>query len=124
MDAWVGKIPWRRTQQPTPLSLPGESHGNRSLEGYSPWGHKESDTTEATWQARPHLLSASPNSEQVLHHSGLRITSAQPDGMDGALHRDPGALGLPPSLSGLRGLFHCLGVHSLPLVTGLGLEDR
>ena len=44
----VGKIPWRREGQPTPVILPGESHGQRSLAGYSPWGHKESDTTEAT----------------------------------------------------------------------------
>ena len=42
----VGKIPWRREQQPTPVSLPGESHGQRSLVGYSPWGLEESDTTE------------------------------------------------------------------------------
>ena len=39
------KIPWRRKWQPTPVLLPGESHGGRSLVGYSPWGHKESDTT-------------------------------------------------------------------------------
>ena len=37
---------WRRKWQPTPVSLPGESHGWRSLVGYSPWGRKESDTTE------------------------------------------------------------------------------
>ena len=37
---------WRRAWQPTPVLLPGESHGQRSLEGYSPCGHKESDTTE------------------------------------------------------------------------------
>ena len=47
---WVGEIPWRRAQQPTPAFLPGESHGQRKLAGYSPWGHKESDETEATWQ--------------------------------------------------------------------------
>ena len=45
-DPWVGKIPWRRQGQPTPVFLPGESHGWRSLVGCSPWGHKESDTTE------------------------------------------------------------------------------
>ena len=44
---WVGKIPWRRAWQPTPVFLPGESHGQRNLEGYSQ-GHKESETTEAT----------------------------------------------------------------------------
>ena len=43
---WVGKIPWRRKWQPIPIFLPGESHGRRSLAGYSPWGRKESDTTE------------------------------------------------------------------------------
>ena len=37
---------WRRKWQPTPVFLPEESHGQRSLEGYSPWCHKESDTTE------------------------------------------------------------------------------
>ena len=41
LDPWVGKIPWRRTWQPTPEFLPGESHGQRSLAGYSPWDHKE-----------------------------------------------------------------------------------
>ena len=40
--------PWRRKRQSTPVLLPGKSHGQRSLVGYSPWGHKESDTTEAT----------------------------------------------------------------------------
>ena len=39
-------IPWRRKWQPTPVLLPGKSHGQRSLVGYSPWGRKESDTTE------------------------------------------------------------------------------
>ena len=43
---WVGKIPWRRKWQSTPVLLPGESHGGRSLVGYSPWGREESDTTE------------------------------------------------------------------------------
>ena len=46
-DSWVGKIPWRRAWQPTPVFLPGNSHGQRSLEGYSPWGRKESDMAEA-----------------------------------------------------------------------------
>ena len=45
-DPWVRKIPWRRAWQPTPLFLPGESHGWRSLAGYSPWSPKESDMIE------------------------------------------------------------------------------
>ena len=40
-----GRFPWRREQQPTPGFLPGEFHGQKSLVGYNPWGHKESDTT-------------------------------------------------------------------------------
>ena len=42
----VGKIPWRSKWQLTPVFLLGKSHGERSLAGYIPWGHKESDTTE------------------------------------------------------------------------------
>ena len=45
-DPWIRKIPWRRKWPPTPVLLPGESHGQRSLEGYRPWGRQESDTTE------------------------------------------------------------------------------
>ena len=37
-DPWIGKVPWRRKWQPTPVFLPGKSHGQRSLAGYSPWG--------------------------------------------------------------------------------------
>ena len=44
------KIPWRRAWQPMPVFLPGESHGQRSLVSYSPWGRKESDTTKANKQ--------------------------------------------------------------------------
>ena len=44
LEPWVRKIPWRRKWQPTPVFLPGKSHGQRSLAGYSLWGHKESDT--------------------------------------------------------------------------------
>ena len=51
---WVGKIPWRRKWQPTPVFLPEESHGQRSLVGSSPRGRKESNTTE---QLHFHFLS-------------------------------------------------------------------
>ena len=43
-----GRFPRRRTQQPTPAFLPGESHGQRSMGGYSPQGHKELCMTEVT----------------------------------------------------------------------------
>ena len=45
-NPWVGKIPWRRKWQPTPVFLPGKFHGRRSLIGYNRWGCKESVTTE------------------------------------------------------------------------------
>ena len=47
-DPWAEKIPWRRAWQPTQVFLPGESHKQRSLVGYSPQSHKESDTTKVT----------------------------------------------------------------------------
>ena len=46
-----GRFPWRREWQPAPVFLPGESHGQRSLVGYSPWGRTESETTEATFHS-------------------------------------------------------------------------
>ena len=58
-DSWVGKIPWQRAWQPTPVFLPGESHGQRSLAGYSPWGHKELDMTEQHTHTDTHCLSLS-----------------------------------------------------------------
>ena len=48
-DPWVRKIPWRRAGQPTPVFLPAESHGQGSLAGCSPWGHRESDMAETVW---------------------------------------------------------------------------
>ena len=44
-DPWVGKIPWRRARQPTPVFLPEKFQGQGCLVGYSPWDHKELDTT-------------------------------------------------------------------------------
>ena len=46
-NPWIGKILWRKASQRTPVFLSGESHGQRSLAGYCPWGHKESGRTEA-----------------------------------------------------------------------------
>ena len=54
-NPWVGKIPWRRKWQPTPIFLPGKSHGQRSLVGYSP-GVAKSQTrlTTHAWRVRRH----------------------------------------------------------------------
>ena len=43
---WIGKIPWRRKRQPTPVFLAGKFHGQRNLAGYTAWIHKESEATE------------------------------------------------------------------------------
>jgi len=50
----VGKIPWRREWLPTPVFLPGDFQGQRSLVGYSPWGSKELDTTERLTHTHTH----------------------------------------------------------------------
>ena len=55
-NPWVRKTPWRRKWQPTPVFLPGESLGRRSLVGYSPWGHEESDTPERLHFHFSHIL--------------------------------------------------------------------
>ena len=52
-DPWVGRIPWWRKRQPTPVFLAGKSHGQRSLVGCSPCGREESDMTE---HAHRHLF--------------------------------------------------------------------
>ena len=75
-DPWAWKIPWRRKWQPTPVLLPGKSHGWRNLVGYSPWGHKESETTE-----------------QLHFHSGGAWRLASPEAGEG----DSAAAGLPAS---------------------------
>ena len=62
-DPWVGNIPWKRKWQPTPVFLPGESHGQRSLAGYSAQGHKESDMTEQLHRKRKKV----PDLTQDLH---------------------------------------------------------
>ena len=48
LHPWVRKKPWRRKRQPTPVFLPGKSHGQRSLAGYSPQGREELDRTKYT----------------------------------------------------------------------------
>ena len=67
-DPWVRKIPWRRKRQPTPVFLPGKSHGPRSLVGYNPWGLKESDTT-----ARLHFIAKNTSIAVMKRNSMLCI---------------------------------------------------
>ena len=51
---WAGKIPWRREWLPTPVFLPGEFHGWRSLAGCGPWAHKKLETTERLTHTHTH----------------------------------------------------------------------
>ena len=69
-NPWVGKISRRRKWQPTPVFLPGESHGQRNLVGYSPLGHKELDRTE--WLSRQE-----PYNEWTTCYSVTKSTSAE-----------------------------------------------
>ena len=68
-NPWVGKIPWRTKWQPTPVCLPGESHGQRSSAGCSPWGCKESDTSEQLsiqYEAQTRKLTCPRSPKQAL----------------------------------------------------------
>ena len=108
-DTKLWKIPWRRKWQPTPVFLPGESHGWRSLVGYSPWGRKESDTTE--W----------------LHfHFHCLFQPLEMCSCSEASEKIPEvSFSLPPLLQPLApSAFHCLlapafAIHCLTLSTGL-----
>ena len=60
VQSWVGKIPWRKEWQLTPVFLPGEFHGQRSLVDYSPWGCKESNMTERLTHAHVTLITGFP----------------------------------------------------------------
>ena len=71
-DPWVRKIPWRRAWQPISVFLPGESHGQRSLAGYSPWSRKDLDTacTRTAGDLKKHRSSAPiPHPYSIPSHS-------------------------------------------------------
>ena len=74
-ETWVrflgGKIPWRRDWQHTPVFLPGESHGQRSLGGYGPWGDKESDRTERLGKEQ-HTQCKNKGQEEGMRRRGKR----------------------------------------------------
>ena len=74
-DSWVGNIPWRKKWQPTPVFLPGEFHGQRSLVGYSPQGHTELEKTEATQHAC--VLRVGTTKTLLLQLLWLRNTTSQ-----------------------------------------------
>ena len=73
-DIWVGKIPWRRKWQPTPVFLSGESHGQMSLAGYSPWGCKLPDTMEWLTLSLPFKESENSLWQHLFRDSSARHT--------------------------------------------------
>ena len=91
----VGKIPWRRKWQPTPVSLLGEPHGQRSLMGYSPWDHKESDMIE---ELNTHALVLEP-----LYPTECRIESESEVAQSYLTLCDPIDCSLP--VSSVHGIF-------------------
>ena len=81
-NPWARKIPWKRKCQPTPVFLPGEFPGQRSLVYYSPWGCKESDTTE--WLTlllllRKHVLKTKKKGKEVFNMHLLNDRDMQKD---------------------------------------------
>ena len=75
-DLWARKIPRRRAWQPTPVFLSGESHAQRSLAGYSPWGCKELDTTMHACNCLQEQLPASEKEEpESVSSQGLGMIS-------------------------------------------------
>ena len=78
LDSWIGKIPWRRAWQPTPVFLPGEFQRQRSLAGNSPQGHKELDTIEATEHSCTSLLNQLPTPDFFTSHISLKSITFLP----------------------------------------------
>ena len=76
-DSWVWKTSWRGAWKPTTIFLPGESHGQRSLTSYGPYGAKELDTTEATQHTHTHthILYNMQFSQESQHLEKQRICS-------------------------------------------------
>ena len=101
-DPWAGKIRWRRKSQPTPVFLPREFHGPRSLVGYSPRGCKESDTTE---RLHFHILRmrASPVAQLVKNPPAMWETWVQFLGWEDPLEE---GRAWPPTPVFLPGEFH------------------
>ena len=88
LDPWVRKIPWRRACQPTPVFLPGGFHEQRSLVGYSPWSHKESDMTER-------LSTHTPRSD-IIQHCSVCTQSPQPFSLGDSVVRGTMNMALGP----------------------------
>ena len=93
-ETWVGKIPWRRARLPTPVFWPGDFHGP-----YSPWGHKESDTTER-------LALINPREVGIFGERRLLQAARAPRESERRAKEMAALLGLEEE-AGLRGVLKC-----------------
>ena len=87
-NPWVGKIPWRR-EQPTPVFLPGESHGQRRLVNYSPRDGKELDSTEQLSTAQEVVPLPDPGTWLPKQGANCPVCAHQPDPPRDAAERPP-----------------------------------
>ena len=85
-DPWVEEIPWGRKWQPTPVCMPGKSHGQRSLMGYSLWDHNESDPAEHMHTCTHTHTSSDSDARRLCEDRGrAQNDSATSQGMPGAI---------------------------------------
>ena len=116
-DPWVEKIPWRRKWQPTPVFLPGKSHGHKSLAGYSPWGCRVRHNWACTQcNEKQALLGLQGQSPHLFITSLASCSTLPPPNVQGFLTiLCQWALSLPPSI------WSCLYFHVLvPLSWPIG----
>ena len=119
-NPWVGKIPWRRAWQPTPVFFPGGSHGQRSLVGCSPWGCTELDRT-GRLSTHSHRQASEPGSALAGQVSGQPLPAS---------HLSPGAGGtdsypeLVLGIGAMQGLLRpgCPGGGGISVVTAMVLR--
>ena len=114
-DAWVRKPPWKRKWKPTPVFLPGKSHEQRSLEGYSPWGHKTVRHDLATKQQQQSfkiiliyftwVSMSSKHGNQKSPDTSRPMTPETPSGTVSLLSRH--ARGWTETLGGVRSKGNC-----------------
>ena len=107
-NLWVWKIPWRRKWQPTAVFLPGKSHGQRRLTGYSPRGRKEWDTTEKKSSSPPTAITVTAHLQQTVALCSTHLISVHPHDI---LVEQPGLITLPTSQRARE-------VASLPMAHG------
>ena len=111
---WITKIPWRRQWLPTPGFLPGKFHGQRSLAGYSPWGHKELDMTKQYTHTHTHTLPLVPVEKLSLVLSAFRLPYPDPP-LDQRSHESKGHVHCQhlsyPAPSRHRGMKYLIYIH-------------